>query len=64
MYHDMNMTSDMYILVHKQMSIFNLQRFVYNIRKFDEYFFNNKNLLSFVTIGDNTSTTVHLKSLI
>ena len=27
-------------------------------------FFYNKNLLSFVTIGDNTSTTVHLKSLI
>ena len=43
------------------MSIFNLQRFVYNIRRFNECFY-NKNLLIFVTIGDNTSTTVYLKS--
>ena len=45
------------ILEHKRMSIFNLRRFVYNIRRFNECFFYSENLLICVTIGDNTSTT-------
>ena len=44
-----------YMLVHKRMSIFNVQRFVYNLRSFDECFFYL--LLSYIFIvSDNTYT--------
>ena len=43
------------------MSIFNLRRFVYNIQRFNECFLQQK-FVPFITIGDNTSTTINLKS--
>ena len=35
----LNNTNHIRNLVHKQMSIYNLRRFVYNLRSFDECFF-------------------------
>ena len=50
----------MYILVHKQMSIYNLRRFVYNLRSFNECLFYL--LLSYIfTFNDNTCTKVTSK---
>ena len=47
-------------VVYKRMSIFNLQRFIYNIQRVNEYFLQQK-FAHIVTIGDNTSTTVYLR---
>ena len=47
--------------MHKRMSIFNLRRFVTTFEGSMNVSY-NKNLLLFVTIADNTSTTVYLKS--